>query len=103
MTRAGGAEIRARGAVALTLTSIVAVQCGSALATGLFDALGPLGTVFLRALFGAAALVALTRGAPLRGRGWPHRDVLLLGLAVAGASNLFFYAAIATGCRWGSP
>ena len=82
-----------RAAVGLTLSSIVAVQCGSALATGLFDALGPLGTVFLRALFGALALVALTRGATLRERHWPHRDVLLLGLAVAGLS-LFFYAAL---------
>ncbi len=79
--------------MALTLSSIVAVQSGSALATGLFDALGPLGTVFLRALFGALALVALTRGATLRERHWPHRDVLLLGLAVAGLS-LFFYAAL---------
>ncbi|MFN8215818.1 MAG: EamA family transporter [Solirubrobacterales bacterium] len=80
-------------AVALTLSSIVAVQSGSALATGLFAALGPLGTVFLRAVFGALALVALTRGATLRWRGRPHRDVFLLGLAVAGV-NLFFFAAL---------
>jgi inner membrane transporter RhtA len=30
---------------------------------------------------------------PLRGREWPHRDVILLGGAVA-AVNLFFYAAL---------
>ncbi len=87
------AEARARGAVALVLTSIVSVQCGSALATGLFDSMGPLGAVFLRTLFGAVLLLALTRGAPLRAREWPHRDVVLLGLAVAGI-NLFFYAAL---------
>ena len=93
ITGKAGSGTGRRAAVGLTLSSIVAVQCGSALATGLFDALGPLGTVFLRALFGALALVALTRGATLRERRWPHRDVLLLGLAVAGV-NLFFYAAL---------
>jgi inner membrane transporter RhtA len=88
---AGGS--RARGAAFLVLASIVSVQCGSALATGLFDQIGPAGAVFLRALFGALALVALTRGAPLRTRAWPHRDVLLLAVAVS-AVNLFFYAAL---------
>jgi inner membrane transporter RhtA len=82
-----------RAAVALALSSIVSVQCGSALATGLFDSIGPIGTVFLRALFGALCLLALTRGSPLRVREWPHRDVVLLGAAVAGV-NLFFYAAL---------
>jgi len=84
---------RTRGAVALTLTSIISVQTGSALATGLFDQLGPIGTVFLRALFGALLLLALVRGAPLRARRWPHRNVVLLGLAVAGV-NIFFFAAL---------
>jgi inner membrane transporter RhtA len=93
MAATGGTAAGTRGAVALTLTSIVSVQTGSALATGLFDALGPLGTVFLRARFGALCLLALVRGAPLRSRQWPHRDVVLLGLAVAGV-NLFFYAAL---------
>ncbi|HEX2391782.1 MAG TPA: EamA family transporter [Solirubrobacterales bacterium] len=81
-----------RGAVALTVSSIVAVQSGSALATTAFDAIGPLGTVFLRALFGALLLVLLTRGATLRTRAWPHRDVVLLGAAVAGVNLLFFAA-----------
>lgn len=90
VTTASGA--RARGAVALVISSIVAVQTGSALATGLFDALGPLGTVFLRALFGALLLLAVTRGAPLRARKWPHRDVVLLGFAVAGVTAFFFAA-----------
>ena len=86
-------ETSARGAVALTLSSIVAVQGGSALATSLFDSIGPAGAVFLRAAFGALCLVALTRGAPLRTRERPHRDVVALGAAVAGV-NLFFYAAL---------
>ncbi|HMI81348.1 MAG TPA: EamA family transporter [Solirubrobacterales bacterium] len=87
------AHQRARGAGLLVLASIVSVQCGAALATSLFDEIGPAGAVFLRALFGALALLALTRGAPLRRREWPHRDVVLLGVAVAGV-NLFFYAAL---------
>ncbi|HET7417529.1 MAG TPA: EamA family transporter [Solirubrobacterales bacterium] len=82
-----------RGAALLTLASIVSVQSGSALATGLFDSVGPAGAVFLRAGFGAIALLLFTRGAPLRVREWPHRDVWLLSVSVA-AVNLFFYAAL---------
>ena len=84
---------RARGAAFLVLASIVSVQCGSALATGLFDQIGTAGAVFLRAAFGALALVILTRGAPLRTCEWPNRDVFLLAIAVS-AVNLFFYAAL---------
>lgn len=86
-------EAGARSAVPLVLASIVSVQCGSALATGLFDSVGPLGAVLLRTVFGAALLLALSRGAPLRARERPQRDVVLLGLAVVG-TNLFFYAAL---------
>ena len=92
-TSTAAAGDRTRSAALLVLVSIVAVQCGSALATGLFDEVGTAGAVFLRAAFGALALVALTRGTPLRTRGWPHRDVLLLAVAVA-CVNLFFYAAL---------
>src|SRR3954452_4862544 len=88
--KAGGGT---RGAALLTLASIISVQSGSALATGLFDSVGPAGAVFLRAGFGAIALLLFTRGAPLRGREWPHRDLWLLSVSVA-AVNLFFYAAL---------
>ncbi len=84
---------RTRGAALLVLVSIVSVQLGAALATTLFDSVGAAGAVLLRAFFGALALVVLTRGAPLRTREWPHRDVVLLGLAVT-TVNLFFYAAL---------
>src|SRR3954468_15650291 len=84
---------RTRGAALLTLGSIVSVQSGAALATGLFDSIGPAGAVFLRAGFGAIALLLFTRGEPLRRREWPPRDVWLLGVSVA-AVNLFFYAAL---------
>ncbi len=86
-------DARTRGAALLVLGSIVSVQSGAALATGLFDSVGPAGAVFLRAGFGALALLLLTRGAPLRTREWPHRDVWLLSVSVA-AVNLFFYAAL---------
>jgi inner membrane transporter RhtA len=91
----GGREAsraRTRGATLLVLGSIVSVQSGAALATGLFGSIGPAGAVLLRAGFGALALLALMRGR-LRLRGWPHRDVWLLGASVA-AVNLFFYAAL---------
>jgi inner membrane transporter RhtA len=82
-----------RGAALLVVASIVSVQCGSALATGLFDSVGAAGAVLLRAGFGALALVLFMRGQ--LGRLWerPHRDVVLLGVAVA-AVNFFFYAAL---------
>src|SRR3954447_7811789 len=89
----GRAGAGTRGAALLTLGSIVSVLSGSALATGLFDSIGPAGAVFLRAGFGAIALLLFTRGAPLRTRLWPHRDVWLLSFSVA-AVNLFFYAAL---------
>src|SRR6188472_1805251 len=60
ISTAGGGE-RTRGAAALVLASIVSVQCGSALATSLFDSVGAAGAVFLRAAFGALVLLALTR------------------------------------------
>lgn len=86
-------QARTRGATLLVLGSIVSVQSGSALATGLFDSIGPAGAVLLRAGFGALALLALMRGRWSGLWEWPHRDVWLLGASVA-AVNLFFYAAL---------
>jgi inner membrane transporter RhtA len=93
MATTASAQASTRGATLLTLGSIVSVQSGSALATGLFDSIGPAGAVLLRAGFGAVALLVLMRGQPSRLREWPHRDVWLLGVSVA-AVNLFFYAAL---------
>jgi inner membrane transporter RhtA len=93
MASAPAPATRTQGAAILVLASIVSVQAGSALATTLFDEIGAAGAVFLRAGFGALVLLAWTRGAVLRAREWPHRDVFLLGVAVA-AVNLFFYAAL---------
>jgi inner membrane transporter RhtA len=90
---AAGEAARTRGAALLVLASIVSVQSGAALATTLFDEVGAMGAVFLRVGFGALVLLGVTRGAVLRAREWPHRDVIQLGIAVA-AVNLFFYAAL---------
>jgi inner membrane transporter RhtA len=82
-----------RAAAAMVVASIVSVQCGAAAATTLFDEVGPQGSVFLRSLFAALALLAVGhRGLrPLRG---PQlRDVVLFGVALAGM-NLCFYAAL---------
>jgi inner membrane transporter RhtA len=82
-----------RAAAAMVVASIVSVQCGAALATTLFDDVGPQGTVFLRSTFAALALLAAARGGlrPLRGR--RRRDVVLFGVALAGM-NLCFYTAL---------
>jgi len=97
--RPGGGAVRRGGAgrgaaTAMVVGSIVSVQSGSALATTLFEEVGSMGAVFLRAAVGAVALVALTRRDLARMRGRPVGDVVLFGAVVAGI-NVFFYAAIA--------
>ena len=75
------------------LGGVVSVQVGAAVATTLFDELGPPATVFLRLLFAALALVAVWRPA-VRGvesSGW--RLVALFGVSLA-AMNLSFYEAL---------
>ncbi len=104
--------------VALVVLSIVSVQLGAALAKGLFGALGPLGTVFLRVGFAALALLVLWRprmaqlspvvptaaarqpaaaGQPAAAARPSRRDwltMLAFGLTIA-AMNSLFYSAIA--------
>lgn len=78
---------------AMVLTGIVSVQCGAAVATRLFDDVGPLGTVTLRIGAAAALLLVLWRPqARELGRG-ELRLVLAFGIALAGM-NLAFYAAL---------
>ena len=79
--------------VLLVLLAIASVQIGSALAKGLFDEIGPGGTVFLRLLFAAVVLMAVWRPS-LRGRS--RRDLVLVvvfGLVLA-CMNMSFYAAL---------
>jgi inner membrane transporter RhtA len=86
-------DAETRAAAAMAFGSILSVQSGAALATTLFDEVGPWGAVLMRSAFGALALLLLARGSlrPLR---WPDsRDVVVFGVALA-AMNLCFYAAL---------
>jgi inner membrane transporter RhtA len=78
----------------LALLAILSVQLGAALSTGLFGAVGPAGTVFLRMTAGAAILVALRRP---RLRGRTRRElVYAVGLgATTGAMTVLFLEAVA--------
>jgi inner membrane transporter RhtA len=75
------------------LAGVVSVQIGAALATELFDELGPVGTVMLRLAFAALVLIAIWRPALTALRGAHARDVILFGIALA-AMNTSFYAAL---------
>jgi inner membrane transporter RhtA len=79
--------------VALVLGGIVTVQFGAAVATTLFDEVGPAGAVLLRSLFAAGILVAIWRPS-LRGHS-PEavRATVLFGISLAGM-NLCFYEAL---------
>ena len=77
----------------MVVGSIVSVQFGAALATTLFDEVGPGGAVVLRSGFAAALLLLASRSGLRRLRGTQLRDVALFGLALAGM-NLCFYAAL---------
>ena len=80
-------------AVSLVLGGVAVVQIGAAVATTLFDEIGPAGTVLLRLAFSALVLVALWRPALAGVRGERARDVVLFGLSLA-AMNVSFYAAL---------
>ena len=70
----------------------MSVQVGAAIATTLFDEVGPGGAVFLRILFAALVLMAIWRPA-LRVPEAGAKDVLALGL-ILGLMNLSFYEAL---------
>lgn len=73
--------------------AVASVQLGAAVATTLFDELGPAGTVLLRTGFAAVALLLLWRP-HVRGKTPVQlRDAVLYGLALAGM-NLSFYGAL---------
>jgi inner membrane transporter RhtA len=77
----------------LVLFSIFSVQLGAAIAKGLFDELGPAGTVFLRIAFAALVLLLLWRP-PLRNhpRGG-YLVAILFGLTLS-AMNFSVYLAL---------
>jgi threonine/homoserine efflux transporter RhtA len=74
---------RRASAVALVLGAACSVQGGAAVAKSLFSELGPPGVVFLRLLFGSAALWAIARPR-LAGRPWREP-----GLVVALGAHVF--------------
>lgn len=80
-------------AITLVLTGIISVQSGAALATKLFDNVGPVGAVALRLFLSAVILVAIWRPSLRLLRGTNRRDLILFGLALA-AMNTSFYAAL---------
>jgi inner membrane transporter RhtA len=93
---AGGPLARAAAAApppALLLVSIVSIQLGAAVAVGLFPAIGPVATAFLRLAFAAVLLGVAAHRTIGRGvrqqAGW-----LLLYGVILGVMNLCFYGAI---------
>lgn len=85
--RAGG---RGVPPTALVLLSIFSVQLGAAVAKGLFDSLGPSGTVFLRIGFAALALLVLWRPQLLGHDRRAYWTAGLFGLVLA-AMNFSIY------------
>lgn len=79
-----------RTAVSLVLTAVVSVQFGSALATTVFDEVGPIGTVALRLVFAALILAAIWRPALSDLRGSRGRDVVLFAISLAGMNTAFY-------------
>jgi inner membrane transporter RhtA len=92
---AGPGHIRGNPVVAVGMVvgSITSVQCGAALATTLFDRVGPAGAVFLRGAFAALILLAVAHRDVARLRRADLRDVFLFGVTLA-AMNFCFYEAI---------
>ncbi|MDQ6835133.1 MAG: EamA family transporter [Actinomycetota bacterium] len=77
----------------LVLAGIASVQCGSAVATYLFSAVGPSGAVLLRLVTASVVLVAVARPRLSRLRRHQLTQVALFGLTLAGM-NLSFYASL---------
>ncbi len=76
----------------LVLGAVASVQFGASLAKGLFDEIGPGGTVLMRTLFAAMVLSAIWRP---RVRGLDRGEVVLaiaFGISLAGMNFLFYEA-----------
>lgn len=89
-----GAGLPAPAAAGIVVAGLVVQEVGAAMAVWLFPQAGPIGTVMLRLIFGAAVLWVVARPR-LRGhtaRAWRAVGLLALALAVMNAS---YYLALA--------
>lgn len=77
----------------LVVTAAFSVQSGAALATTLFEEVGPLGAVWFRQVFGALVLLALNPRVLGRVRSRPLGPAVALGCTLA-VMNSLFYASI---------
>ena len=77
----------------LALLAIISVQTGAAVGKGLFSAIGPLGTTFLRLGFAAVMLLLLWRPQVRGLTRAQYINVLLFGIVLA-VMNGVFYSAI---------
>jgi inner membrane transporter RhtA len=77
-------------AISLVIAGIVSVQCGSAVATHLFDEVGPVGAVTLRLVLSAVILAAIWRPALSLLRGENRNDLILFGIVFAGMNTAFY-------------
>jgi inner membrane transporter RhtA len=80
-------------ASSLLIGAIVSMQCGAALATGLFARGGVAGTAFLRCTFAAVVLMAVARPR-IRGRSRVDLASLVVFGALLAGMNTAFYEAI---------
>jgi inner membrane transporter RhtA len=79
-------------ASSLLVGAIISMQCGAAVATGLFAHAGVAGTAFMRCSFAAVVLLAVTRPR-LRGRSRADLAWLLVfGVLLAGMNTAFYEA-----------
>jgi inner membrane transporter RhtA len=85
---------RRASAVGLVLAAACSVQGGAAVAKTLFPQLGPPGVVFLRLLFGSAALWAIARPQLRHRRRADLRLIAALGVVLV-SMNITFYEALA--------
>ena len=91
--RAGACRSGGRRQWRMVVAAACSVQAGAAVAKTLFPQLGPAGVVFLRLLFGSAALWAIARP-QLRGRAVTDlRLVAALGVVLV-SMNLAFYESL---------
>jgi inner membrane transporter RhtA len=92
--RARAAALAGGSAPLLVVALAVSMHLGSAIATGLFGQVGPLGVLWLRCALAALLLVAVSRGRALALPRASRGGVVALGVVLA-AMNACFFEAIA--------